>query len=242
MRDEAPSLHQEVPPSSPGGKVIDRSRYPMPSVVGPRGQSGKWGRVRRPSLAFDRVTARRRRWIIKSMKKKLPSLTLVLGGAGSGKSRFAEDLVSATGCRRHYIATAQAFDAEMKEKIAAHQRQRGPDWITHEAPDDVAPALQAAEKGDIVLLDCATLWLSNQLLAERVLDVEIAKFLDAVRGCTAPLVVVSNEVGQGVVPEYKMGRAFRNAQGRLNQALATESDLAVFVIAGLPQVLKGTLP
>ncbi|MEM1373908.1 MAG: bifunctional adenosylcobinamide kinase/adenosylcobinamide-phosphate guanylyltransferase [Pseudomonadota bacterium] len=176
------------------------------------------------------------------MKKKLPSLTLVLGGAGSGKSRLAEQFVPATGCRRHYIATAQAFDAEMKDKIAAHQRQRGSGWITHEAAHDVAPALQAAEKEDVVLLDCATLWLSNQLLAARDLDVEATRFLQAVKACAAPLVVVSNEVGQGVVPEYKMGRAFRDAQGRLNQALAAEADLAVFVIAGLPQVLKGSLP
>lgn len=176
------------------------------------------------------------------MKKKLPSLTLVLGGAGSGKSRFAEGLVSATRCRRHYIATAQAFDAEMKAKIAAHQRQRGSEWMTHEAPDDVAQALQTAEKDDVVLLDCATLWLSNQLLADRVLEVATSNFMDAVRGCAAPLVVVSNEVGQGIVPEYKMGRVFRDAQGRLNQALAAEADLAVLVVAGLPQVLKGTLP
>ena len=176
------------------------------------------------------------------MKKKLPSLTLVLGGAGSGKSAFAENLVCATGRRRHYIATAQAFDTEMKEKILAHQESRGENWITHEAPLDVSKPLNDAPAEDVVLLDCATLWLSNQMLAERVLDIQIAKFLDAVRGTEAPLVVVSNEVGQGVVPEYKMGREFRNAQGRLNQALAAEADLAVFVIAGLPQVLKGELP
>ncbi|MEM8592173.1 MAG: bifunctional adenosylcobinamide kinase/adenosylcobinamide-phosphate guanylyltransferase [Pseudomonadota bacterium] len=176
------------------------------------------------------------------MKKSLPPLSLVLGGAGSGKSAFAERLVIATQRPRHYIATAQAFDAEMKDKIAAHQVQRGPDWVTHEAPNDVSAALAAPDHHEAVLFDCATLWLSNQFLAERVIDVEIAKFLDAVRSCRAPLVVVSNEVGQGVVPEYKMGRKFRDAQGALNQALAAEADLAVFVIAGLPQVLKGTLP
>ena len=108
--------------------MIDRIRYPMPSVVGPLVHSCEWGQVARPSLAFDRVTGLRLRRIKKNMKKKLPSLTLVLGGAGSGKSAFAENLVCATGRRRHYIATAQAFDAEMEEKILAHQKSRGEKW------------------------------------------------------------------------------------------------------------------
>lgn len=176
------------------------------------------------------------------MKKSLPGLTLVLGGANSGKSAFAEALVTATGRPKHYVATAQAFDAEMTSKIAAHKAARGPDWTTHEAPLEVGPALRAPKAGEIMLLDCATLWLSNQLLAEHDLAEASETLLTGISGCPCPLVVVSNEVGQGVVPEYQLGRRFRSAQGYLNQALAGRSDLCVFVLAGLPLVLKGTLP
>lgn len=176
------------------------------------------------------------------MKKSLPPLTLVLGGAGSGKSVFAEGLVTAGGRQRHYIATAQAFDAEMAAKVAAHRAQRGPDWVTHEAPDDVSGALNRAGVDDAVLLDCATMWLSNQMLAERDIETQSAGFLNSIRRCSAPVVVVSNEVGHGIVPDHKLGREFRNAQGKLNQELAAAADLCVFVIAGLPQVLKGTWP
>ncbi|MEM9435535.1 MAG: bifunctional adenosylcobinamide kinase/adenosylcobinamide-phosphate guanylyltransferase [Pseudomonadota bacterium] len=176
------------------------------------------------------------------MKKKLPPLTVVLGGAGSGKSAFAERLVKETDQSRHYIATAQAFDTEMKQKIADHRVQRGKGWTTHEAPFDVSGPLSLAAPEDVVLLDCATLWLSNQMLAERELATETESFLNAVTACAAPVVIVSNEVGQGIVPDTKLGRQFRNAQGKLNQELAARADLAVLVIAGLPQVLKGTLP
>ncbi|MEM6728776.1 MAG: bifunctional adenosylcobinamide kinase/adenosylcobinamide-phosphate guanylyltransferase [Pseudomonadota bacterium] len=176
------------------------------------------------------------------MKNSLPLRTLVLGGASSGKSAHAEALVRATGRPRHYIATAQAFDAEMTAKIAAHRATRGPEWTTHEAPLDVVGPLASIPESDICLLDCATLWLSNQLLAERDLEAAMEDFLAAWRSCAAPLTVVSNEVGQGVVPEYAMGRRFREAQGRLNQALAREADHVAFVIAGLPTVLKGSPP
>lgn len=176
------------------------------------------------------------------MKKMLPPLTLILGGASSGKSAFAENLVTGTRRPRHYVATAQAFDDEMKAKIAAHRETRGADWITHDAPLNVGAALVTAEATDVVLLDCATMWLSNHLLAESDLEAASDAFLSAVEACAAPVVVVSNEVGHGVVPEYKLGRRFRDAQGRLNQALAARAELCVFVTAGLPMVLKGTLP
>ncbi len=130
----------------------------------------------------------------------------------------------------------------MEAKISAHKTQRGSDWITHEAPDDIGAALVRPLKEDVVLLDCATLWLSNQLLAERDLTAAQDEFLHALDACAAPVVVVSNEVGHGIVPEYQLGRRFRDAQGQLNQALAARAQLAVFVIAGLPQVLKGTMP
>ncbi|ROU01031.1 bifunctional adenosylcobinamide kinase/adenosylcobinamide-phosphate guanylyltransferase [Histidinibacterium lentulum] len=175
-------------------------------------------------------------------QKPLQKLTLVLGGAASGKSAFAEALVTGTGRRRVYLATAQAFDAEMADKIEAHRTARGTGWHTVEAPQDIAAPLSRVSPQDIVLLDCATLWLSNRLLVDADLSASPAKMLAALAACPAPVVVVSNEVGQGIVPEHAMGRTFRNAQGRLNQALATEAGLVVQVIAGLPLVLKGALP
>lgn len=171
----------------------------------------------------------------------LPRLTVVLGGANSGKSALAEELVAATGQPRVYLATAQAFDAEMAAKIAAHRAARGDGWRTVEAPLDVAGALADCGAGDVVLLDCATLWLSNRLLANVPGDAGDA-MLTALAGCPAPVVVVSNEVGQGVVPDTALGRAFRGEQGRLNQCLASAAGLAVLSVAGLPLVLKGVWP
>lgn len=172
----------------------------------------------------------------------LQKLTLVLGGAASGKSAFAEALTLASGRPCLYIATAEAHDAEMSGKIAAHRARRGDGWTTVEAPLDIGPALAAAPEASAVLLDCATLWLSNRLLAGHELGSAGAELCAALKACPAPVVVVSNEVGQGIVPEHAMGRAFRNAQGQVNQALAAEAGLVVQVIAGLPLVLKGALP
>lgn len=169
----------------------------------------------------------------------MPHLTLLLGGAASGKSAFAEALVSETERRQIYIATAQGFDNEMKEKISQHQAMRGEDWHTIEAPLDPSPALAAATRDEIVLLDCATLWLTNVMLAELPWEKETDRFLDALRNCAAPVVVVSNETGMGIVPDHPLGRAFRNAQGRLNQRLANQADRVALVVAGLPLSLKG---
>lgn len=176
------------------------------------------------------------------MSVSLPKLTFVLGGAASGKSAFAERLLAAT--RRHllYIATAQAFDDEMQVKIVAHQARRGAGWTTIEAPLDIGPALVEADPSSAVLVDCATLWLSNHFLAGSDLPTQETRFLKAIHTCAAPVVVVSNEVGQGIVPATSEGRHFRNAQGRLNQTLARRADLVVAVMAGLPLVLKGQLP
>jgi adenosylcobinamide kinase/adenosylcobinamide-phosphate guanylyltransferase len=172
----------------------------------------------------------------------LPGLTLVVGGARSGKSRLAERLVAGTGRKRHYIATAQAWDDEMRAKIAAHVADRGTDWVTHEAPRDVASVLAWVPAGDVVLLDCATLWLTNVLLAETDVATECAGLLTALAACAAPVVVVSNEVGWGIVPDNALARGFRNHQGRLNQQLAGQAGLVLGVMAGLPMVLKGALP
>ncbi len=171
-----------------------------------------------------------------------PKRTFILGGARSGKSRFAESLVVANGGARVYVATAQAFDEEMKARIAAHKSRRGDGWRDVEAPVEVSTALAEAKRDETVLLDCATLWLSNQMLAGKDPDLASSDFLRAVSDCPAKIVVVSNEVGQGIVPENALGRAFRDAQGALNQSLAEWSDLAVLVSAGLPLVLKGKLP
>lgn len=140
------------------------------------------------------------------------------------------------------MATAQAFDTEMREKISQHQKQRGPDWLTVEAPLDVVAALSGRQSSEVVLLDCATLWLSNMMLENRDLDAAGAALLAAIAACPAQIIVVTNEVGQGIVPDTTLGRQFRSAQGRLNQMLAKDAQLVVQVIVGLPQVLKGTLP
>jgi adenosylcobinamide kinase/adenosylcobinamide-phosphate guanylyltransferase len=174
--------------------------------------------------------------------KKLPALTLVVGGARSGKSRLAEQLAGGAGVPRHYIATAEAWDDEMRARIAQHQADRGPDWTTWNAPRDVVPVLAAIPAAAVVLLDCATLWLSNHLLAGADIALETSALLAALRDCASPVIVVSNEVGWGIVPDNALARAFRDHQGRLNQQIAAQAGLVIGVMAGLPMVLKGTMP
>jgi adenosylcobinamide kinase/adenosylcobinamide-phosphate guanylyltransferase len=176
------------------------------------------------------------------MTGSLPPLTLVVGGARSGKSTFAEGLITATTRPRRYIATAQAWDDEMRTRIAQHQRDRGGDWLTVEAPLDLPAALAATRPGEVVLIDCATLWLTNHLLADHDLPARTEALVAALATCPAPVVIVSNEVGWGIVPDNALARRFRDEQGRLNQRLAHVAGLVVTVIAGLPLVLKGALP
>ena len=168
----------------------------------------------------------------------LPKLTLVLGGAASGKSHHAETLAKRTGLPLIYIATAQIFDDEMAAKVSKHKKMRGDDWTTIEEPIEVAKALKKVNAGHTVLIDCATLWLTNVLLGEHDLERAQSDLLDALQTCKSPVVVVSNEVGQGIVPDNKLARQFRNAQGALNQALAAQADRVVAVMAGLPLTLK----
>jgi adenosylcobinamide kinase/adenosylcobinamide-phosphate guanylyltransferase len=172
----------------------------------------------------------------------LPNLSLVLGGAASGKSAFAESLVLRAGEPPAYIATAQAFDDEMAIKIAQHQKTRGTGWTTIEEPLDIAAALGQVGRNQPVLIDCATLWLTNVILGGDDINAASDVFLQAVKTFAGPVVVVSNEVGQGIIPDNTLSRQFRNAQGRLNQQIAAEADLVVAVMAGLPMVLKGNLP
>ena len=130
----------------------------------------------------------------------------------------------------------------MRLKVEQHIMQRGPDWTTIEEPLDLGPALSELTADQVCLVDCATMWLSNHLLAESDLEQARTDLLTALRDCKAQVVVVSNEVGQGIVPDNALARKFREAQGRLNIALAAEADLVVQVTAGLPLVLKGQLP
>jgi adenosylcobinamide kinase / adenosylcobinamide-phosphate guanylyltransferase len=175
-------------------------------------------------------------------KHVFPKFTFVLGGAASGKSLFAEQLVGKSEKKRIYLATSQVFDSEMRTKVDRHLTQRGTDWTTIEEPLDLGPALAKMNADQTCLLDCATMWLSNHLLAENDLETAQSDLIAALRACSADVVIVSNEVGHGIVPDNALSRRFREAQGRLNIALAAEADLAVLVTAGLPLVLKGTLP
>lgn len=169
-----------------------------------------------------------------------PRLSLVVGGARSGKSALAERLVRAAGQPLTYIATAEAWDDEMAARIARHRDDRGAGWTTVEAPRDLAGALKAA--AGAVLVDCATLWLTNVMLGGSDVGAEVAGLLAALAAHPGPVVVVSNEVGWGIVPENALARAFRDEQGRLNQRIAGAADLVLGVMAGLPMVLKGRLP
>lgn len=170
----------------------------------------------------------------------LPSMTFVLGGAASGKSRAAENILVNSGLNLVYLATARVWDDEIQDKVNLHRARRGPEWTTRDAPVDVAAPLDNAEPGEAVLLDCATMWLTNVMLDELDLDAEQNKLLSALARCRAPVVVVSNEVGQGIVPENALARRFREAQGRLNILLAEQADHVVHVVAGLSRDLKGS--
>ena len=171
---------------------------------------------------------------------KLPPLTLVLGGARAGKSRYAEARVEEASDGGTYCATAEAGDDEMAARIAAHRSRRGPFWRTIEEPLALAAVVAAETQPERPLLvDCLTLWLSNLMHAEARLDVAFAELRAALRVAAGPVVLVANEVGLGLVPQTPLGREFRDAAGRLNQEVAALADTVVFVAAGLPLVLKG---
>jgi adenosylcobinamide kinase/adenosylcobinamide-phosphate guanylyltransferase len=166
-------------------------------------------------------------------------VTLVLGGARSGKSRYAERLIEETSVQGTYIATAEPGDAEMASRIAAHRARRGSFWHTVEAPIEVPSVIAGEAASDRpLLIDCLTLWLSNLLLADKCVEAETATLSAALREAAGPVVLVANEVGLGLVPETPLGRRFRDAAGRLNQEIAALADRVVFVAAGLPLVLK----
>jgi adenosylcobinamide kinase / adenosylcobinamide-phosphate guanylyltransferase len=169
----------------------------------------------------------------------LPRLTFVLGGARSGKSRYAEGLVTECTPPWVYVATAEAHDSEMSARIAEHRHRRDGRWRTVEAPLDLASAIAAhGSEGQPVLIDCLTLWLSNVMLAGRDLVAEQQRLITALSSAEGPVVVVSNEVGFGIVPDNALARKFRDAQGRVNMQVAAIADRAVLIAAGLPLILK----
>lgn len=179
----------------------------------------------------------------------LPPVTLVLGGARSGKSAYAERLIAAAAdaddadpgapVAGTYVATAEPGDAEMAERIRRHRERRGDRWQTVEEPLALAATLRRVSRRDRpVLVDCLTLWLANLMAVGRRPEEEAAMLADALAGLAGPVVLVANEVGLGLVPETPLGRTFRDAAGRLNQEIARSADRVVFVAAGLPLTLK----
>lgn len=165
---------------------------------------------------------------------------LVLGGARSGKSSFAERLVNETGLSRHYIATGRAWDEEMRARIALHREARGAGWVTHEEPLDLAGRLKALDSAEnVILVDCLTLWVTNLMMDDRDMAVEFSGLAEVIGSSHARIVLVSNEVGLGIVPDNAMARAFRDHAGRLHQLIASRVDQVYFVAAGLPLKMKG---
>ena len=167
------------------------------------------------------------------------TVLLVLGGARSGKSRHAQRQAEETGLTPIFVATAQAFDAEMVDRIARHRTDRGPEWETVEAPLELAEVIAGRAAPDKVLLvDCLTLWTSNLLLAERDADAATAALVEALGKAEGPVILVSNEVGLGIVPDNALARRFRDLAGTINQRVAEAADEVRFVAAGLPLRLK----
>jgi adenosylcobinamide kinase/adenosylcobinamide-phosphate guanylyltransferase len=165
---------------------------------------------------------------------------LVLGGARSGKSQFAESLVAATGLERHYLATGRAWDAEMMDRIDKHRADRGDGWTTHEEPLDLVGRLAAIDADDrAILVDCLTLWVTNLMMEDRDMTAEFAALTEFLPGAQSRVVLVSNEVGLGIVPENRMARDFRDHAGRLHQMIAATASDVYFVAAGLPLKMKG---
>lgn len=168
-----------------------------------------------------------------------PFATLVLGGARSGKSRYGEQLVESASGQHVYIATAQAWDGEMRDRISHHQNRRGSDWSLIEEPLALADILRTQIAEDqTVLVDCLTLWLSNLMGVEKNIEASVDELIAAIAECKGRVVFISNEVGQGIVPDNAMARLFRDEAGRMHQRLADICDAAVMVVAGLPLMLK----
>ncbi len=174
------------------------------------------------------------------MTSSVTGSVLILGGARSGKSSFAEALVTASGLDMVYVATGRAWDGEMTARIAEHRGRRGPDWETLEEPLALVDCLKAIDApGRVVLIDCLTLWVTNLMMEERDMASEFARLADYMPTAAARLIFVSNEVGLGIVPENRMARDFRDHAGRLHQIVAAKAAEVYFIAAGLPLKMKG---
>lgn len=174
-----------------------------------------------------------------AMTMAMAKSILITGGARSGKSGLAEEMTLALGRPALYLATAEALDDEMSERIARHRARRGPEWQTLSVPLDLAQALRETDNdGAPRLVDCLTLWLSNLMFAERDWQAEVAALAALIPTLRAPVVFVTNEVGAGIVPENALARAYRDAAGLTNQQLATACDELWFCIAGHPMKVK----
>ena len=168
---------------------------------------------------------------------------LVFGGTRSGKTGYALKIALQSGLKPIMLATAQVQDDEMRERVAAHKLERGTQWELFEEPTALADALrQLARPHHIVVVDCLTLWLSNLMMDDQDIEQKTHELVWEVANIGGPVIFVSNELGLGTVPSHALTRKFRDAQGRLNQAMAQACDRVVFVRAGLPQVLKPAAP
>ncbi|MBN1577924.1 MAG: bifunctional adenosylcobinamide kinase/adenosylcobinamide-phosphate guanylyltransferase [Chitinispirillaceae bacterium] len=174
----------------------------------------------------------------------MASITLITGGARSGKSRFALELAMRHEGKRFFIATAQAFDPEMEERIRKHRIERGSDFSTIEAPLELSAALRnVPPDAAVILIDCLTVWLGNLLFHYRkedeAVEVEIVKFTDALSSVKPDLIVVTNEVGAGIVPDNALARKFRDIAGGLNRDVAARADTVYLCVCGIPLAVKG---
>ena len=166
-------------------------------------------------------------------------IVFITGGARSGKSSFAMAEASRINGKKAYIATAEALDEEMRQRIENHKRQRGNDWVTYEEPLKIAEVIKEIEgKYSVILIDCLTLWLSNLFMNNKKSEREIESFCCSLSTVHCPLFIVSNEVGMGIVPDNELSRKFRDMAGLLNQKIASTSDEVYMVVAGIPVKIK----
>ena len=176
------------------------------------------------------------------MDKKMIVIT---GGCRSGKSRFALDYANRHFSKRLYLATAEILDEEMARRVEKHQKARGPEWRTVEEPAEIVDRISEWEdETEVILLDCMTLWLSNLLLRwndeTRIME-EVERLRTAIKGSPATFLLVTNEVGMGIVPNDPLGRRFRDLSGMVNQKIAEAADTVIFMVSGIPMFLKGAL-
>ena len=164
--------------------------------------------------------------------------TLIIGAAASGKSQYAEDILNNNVGKKLYLASANIYDEEMQEKVNKHKDRRGSEWTTIAEPLDAVRHIENLNIKEIMLFDCATMWLTNHFLKKSNIYHEIDLLVNSIKSSKGSIITVTNEVGSGIVPDNSMAREFRELQGKLNQKLATVASLVVTVIAGIPLILK----